>query len=86
MEIQLIKKLSEFPEIIELSAEKYAPNYLATYLLSLADLSNQYYESVPVLKEENKNRLQAQLNLLQIITQVLKNGLQVLGIQVLKEI
>ena len=86
LEIQLIKKLSEFPEIIELSAEKYAPNYLATYLLSLADLSNQYYESVPVLKEENKDRLQAQLNLLQIITQVLKNGLQVLGIQVLKEI
>ena len=86
LEIQLIKKLSEFPEIIELSAEKYAPNYLATYLLSLADLSNQYYESVPVLKEENKDRLQAQLNLLQTITQILKNGLQILGIQVLKEI
>lgn len=86
MEIQLIKKLSEFPETIELSAKKYAPNYLATYLLSLADLTNQYYESVPVLKEENENRLQSQLNLLETITQVLKNGLQILGIQVLKEI
>ncbi len=86
LEIQLIKKLSEFPETIELSAKKYAPNYLATYLLSLADLTNQYYESVPVLKEENENRLQSQLNLLETITQVLKNGLQILGIQVLKEI
>jgi arginyl-tRNA synthetase len=90
LEISLIKKLSEFPEVIELSAEKYAPNYLATYLLSLADLANKYYESVPILKSKNdltlKARLNVQLILLENITNVLKKGLKVLGIQVLKEI
>lgn len=86
LELHLIKKLSEFSNIIEISAEKYAPNYLATYLLLLADLTNQYYESVPVLKEQNKNRLQAQLILLENITLVLKKGLKILGIEVLKEI
>jgi len=86
LEIQLIKKMSEFPETIELSAEKYAPNYLATYLLLLADLTNQYYESVPVLKEKKKKRCKAQLILLENITYALKNGLKILGIQVLKEI
>jgi arginyl-tRNA synthetase len=88
LEIQLIKKLSEFSEIIKLSAEKYAPNYLASYLLSLADLTNKYYESVPVLKEKllNPKRTKAQLILLEIIADVLKKGLGILGIQSLKEI
>jgi len=88
LEIQLIKKLSEFPEVIELSAEKYAPNYLATYLLSLADLTNKYYESVPILKSKssNKIRTKAQLTLLECIIDVMQKGFKILGIQILKQI
>jgi len=86
LEIYLIKKLSEFPDIIQASAERYSPNNLATYLLSLADLTNKYYEAVPVLKEEDRNRRNAQLILLQTITNILEKGLKILGIQTLKEI
>jgi arginyl-tRNA synthetase len=86
LEIYLIKKLSEFPEIIQTSAEKYSSNNLATYLLSLADLTNKYYEAIPVLKEKNKARQNAQLVLLKTITSVLEKGLEILGIQALKEI
>ena len=86
LEISLIKKISEFPDIIQISAEKYSSNYLTTYLLSLADLTNKYYESVPVLKEKNKTRQNAQLILLKTTTNVIKTGLEVLGIQALKEI
>ncbi len=86
LELVLIKKLVEFSGMIQISAEKYSPNYLATYLLSLADLTNKYYESVPVLKEKNKVRQNAQLVLLKTITNVLEKGLEILGIQVLKEI
>ena len=86
LEISLIKKLIEFPEIIQMSAERYSPNYLATYLLSLTDLTNKYYETVPVLKEKNKARQNAQLVLLKAITNTIKKGLEILGIQVLKEI
>jgi len=86
LEISLIKKISGFPDIIQISAEKYSSNYLATYLLSLADLTNKYYESVPVLKEKNKARQNAQLILLKTTTNVIKTGLEILGIQALKEI
>ena len=86
LEISIIKKISEFPDIIQISAEKYTSNYLATYLLSLADLINKYYESVPVLKEKDKNRQNAQLILLKTTTNVIKKGLEILGIQALKEI
>ena len=83
LEISLIKKISGFPDIIQISAEKYSSNYLATYLLSLADLTNKYYEAVPVLKEKDKRRRNAQLILLKTITNVLKKGLEILGIQAL---
>jgi len=86
LEISLIKKISEFPDIIQISAERYSPNYLATYLLSLADLTNKYYETVPVLKEKNKTRQNTRLILLKIITNTIEKGLAILGIQVLKEI
>jgi len=86
LENSLIKKIIDFPEIIQISAERYSPNYLTTYLLSLADLTNKYYESVSVLKEKNKSRQNAQLILLKIITNVLKKGLGILGIEVLSEI
>jgi len=86
LEISLIKKISEFPDIIQISAKKYSSNYLATYLLSLANLTNKYYEAVPVLKEKNKARQNAQLVLLKTITNALEKGLEILGIQVLKEI
>ncbi|MDD5760822.1 MAG: arginine--tRNA ligase [Candidatus Pacebacteria bacterium] len=88
LEIQLIKKLSEFPEIIKFSALKYAPNYLATFLLSLADLTNKYYELVPILKDKslNLNRTKAQLVLLECITEAMQKGFKILGIQPLKEI
>ena len=86
LEISLIKKIIDFPEIIQISAARYSPNYLATYLLSLADLTNKYYESVSVLKEKNKSRQNAQLILLKTIANVLQKGLEILGIQVLKEI
>ncbi len=86
LEISLIKKISEFPDIIQISAERYSSNYLATYLLSLADLTNKYYESVPVLKEKNKTRQNTQLILLKATANVIKTGLGILGIQALKEI
>ena len=86
LEISLIKKMSEFPDVIQVSAEKYSSNYLATYLLSLSDLTNKYYESVPVLKEENKDRQNTQLILLKATTNVIKRGLEILGIQALEEI
>lgn len=86
LEIALIKKMMEFTDAIRASAEKYAPNQLASYLLSFADLINSYYETVPVLKETNQNRQNAQLILLQTMAGILEQGCQILGIELLPEI
>jgi len=86
LEINLIKQLLDFPLNIQKSASEYAPHLLANYLLSLVDLANNYYEKVPVLKEENLKRRNAQLLLIKTIALTLKKGLEILGIEVLKEI
>jgi arginyl-tRNA synthetase len=86
LELTLIKELLDFPEYLEKSAADYAPHLMANYLLSLADLANHYYEKIPILKESNPKRKNAQLFLIQKITLFLKQGLEILGIETLKEI
>lgn len=86
IEINLIKHLLDFSFNIQRSAFEYSPHILANYLLSLADLANNYYEKVPVLKETESKRQNAQLMLIKAIILTLKKGLKVLGIEILEEI
>jgi len=86
LEISLIKQLLDFPFRIQKSASEYAPHLLANYLLSLADLANNYYEKIPVLKETNLKRRNSQLRLIKAVTLTLKKGLAILGIETLEEI
>lgn len=74
-EFQLIKKLSEFPDIIKDSAIKYKPNLLCNYLIQLSQLFNTYYS-----KYEIKNSKE-RLFLIFKIKQILAKGLNLLGIK-----
>jgi arginyl-tRNA synthetase len=86
IEINLIKQLLDFSLNIQRSAFEYSPHLLTNYLLSLANLASNYYEKVPILKEENLKRRNAQLLLIKTVILTLKKGLEILGIEVLKEI
>ncbi len=83
-ELKLIRRLEEFPDVIEQITEDYYPHHLADYLYKLAKETNAYYQKVPVLKAENKIRL-SRLALISAISQTLKTGLNLLGIKTLKE-
>jgi arginyl-tRNA synthetase len=86
LEKDIIKKIIDWPDIIISSVRNYAPNILANYLLSLADLLNQYYETTPVLQEENLEQRHFRLYLIEICLEVFTNGFNLLGIETLKEI
>ena len=79
-ELALLKLLYNFPEVVEKSAQKYSPNLICNYLFELAQLFNNFYESTPVLKAENQKLKKARLALVAANAQVLKNGLNLLGI------
>lgn len=84
MEIKLIKKLACFPNIIKNAANQYSPNILANYLFELAQDFNSFYQSLPVLKAEEKLK-NARLKLVDAVKTVLSNGLYLLGIAVLEK-
>jgi arginyl-tRNA synthetase len=85
-EIDLMRHLGGFSEVISDAATTYSPNKIATYSYDLATIASRFYESVRILEDENKGRQQARLLLVQTTTQVLQKGLALLGIKTLERI
>jgi arginyl-tRNA synthetase len=82
----LLGLLSKFPETIEQAAKEYAPALIARYLLSLAAQRNTYYHHTKIL-EEDGNYAFREFRLIMVVSiaEVLKQGLNLLGIEVLEK-
>tara|TARA_Y100000310_G_scaffold231819_1_gene234527 strand:+ start:6390 stop:8051 length:1662 start_codon:yes stop_codon:yes gene_type:complete len=83
-EIELIKKLSSFPQIVEKTANELRPNIIANYAYGLAKQFNEFYHTHNILKEE-KDVKNARLLLAICVQHTLKNSLGLLGIEVLEK-
>ncbi|MCK4902811.1 MAG: arginine--tRNA ligase, partial [Thermoplasmatales archaeon] len=79
-EINLVKKLAEFPIVIEDSCEGCKPHTITSYLFEVASSFNQFYRDCPVLPEKNIKLRNTRLALVDATRIVLKNGLDLLGI------
>ncbi|MGE3978736.1 MAG: arginine--tRNA ligase [Nitrospira sp.] len=93
-ELGLIKKLSAYPEIIQASALAFEPHRVTYYLQQLAALLHTFYNKHRVLPPATDQehcesasaetltpkRTAARLVLMGAVQQVLRNGLEVLGI------
>jgi len=84
-DFEIAKLLSEFNDIIEESAKNYKPSLLCRYLLDLAQKFNNYYRYYPIMREENEELRKARLMLSVCVKEVLKNGLNLLGIDAIEE-
>ncbi len=84
-ELVLIKVLQKFPEVLEEVVAYNKPNVLTNYLESLSGAFHSFYESVQVLVEDSDLR-HARLLLIGSVGVVMKNGLNLLGIEVLDRI
>lgn len=82
-ELTVLRRLVLFDEIIERAGEEYMPNIIADYLYNLANSFNAFYENVPVLSAEKDLRA-ARLGLISGVAIVIKNGLKLLGIEMLE--
>jgi arginyl-tRNA synthetase len=86
VELALMRKLDEFPSVVAHARERYAPSGLVVYVYKLASLANKFYETTPILKDENAPRQAARLMLVTKVAEVLKSGLDLLGIGALEKI
>lgn len=77
----LERVLYRFPEVIELAITDYAPQYVVTYLLQVAQLFNSYYAAHTIIDLENPTLSAHRLAIAESVKIVIHNGLWVLGIK-----
>jgi arginyl-tRNA synthetase len=85
-ELALIRKLFEFPDIVARAGELYSTSTLAVYLYKLAVAANKFYETTPILNDNDAARRTARLALAATAARVLQKGLGLLGIKTLEKI
>ena len=78
-ELILIKRLSEFPEMVLHAGIELAPHTIANYLKDCAADLHSYYNDTKFLVENEDEKL-ARLSLIRATQIVLKNGLDLLGV------
>lgn len=76
----LEKLIYRFPEIVERAGDEYEPHYIATYLFELAKAFNSFYGNEKIADKENPNA-SYNVALTESVTYVIKNGLNLLGIE-----
>lgn len=86
LELKIIKKIFDFDQNLKYCLEQLSFHPLANYLLSLADLLNQYYETVPILKEKDIIKQKNRLFLIKQALDIFDLSFRFLGIEKLKEI
>ncbi len=77
--IGVIKQLAIFGQVIQESANKYEPSYIARYAVDLAQTFNKFYHDNAILVEEQEIR-ESRLAIVAAVKYVLKNALFLLGI------
>ena len=80
-ELDVIKTINHFKEIVLLAAKDLSPAILANYLFSLVKTYNSFYQDFPILKESNVDSKSFRLCLSSLTARVLKNGMNILGIE-----
>ena len=75
---EIVKKLMDYPRIIENAIERFEPSQVAKYAVQLAQLFNKYYGNTRILEQDAQ--LDARLALVKAMTIVLKDALSLLGI------
>ncbi len=81
-EKEIIKLLYQFPSVVVQAGEAYSPAAIANYVFELAKDYNQFYQEIPVLKEENKDIRNIRLKLSFFTGEVIKKAMWLLGIEV----
>ncbi|MFA6897031.1 MAG: arginine--tRNA ligase [Patescibacteria group bacterium] len=80
-EKDILRSLLKYPEAVENAAKENNPHLVALYIYNLASDYNTFYNSFPILKAD-KDLKKARLALSEAVAIVLKNGLNLLGVEV----
>ena len=81
-EISLVQHLQGFQAAVRQAGQDYNPSCIANYCYELVKEYNQFYHDFSVLREENVDNKVFRLALSAAVSQVVRNGMGLLGIEV----
>jgi arginyl-tRNA synthetase len=84
-EEELSRHLLRFSDVIELAASDRKPHHLCGYLFETAGLFHRFFENCPVLQAKTQSLQESRLTLTGLTGDVLRDGLNLLGISTLEE-
>ncbi len=80
-EVSLIQNLTSYPSIVEQAGKDFSPALIANYVYDLVKEYNQFYQTSPILKEENAETMNMRLMLSACTVKVIESGMSLLGIE-----
>lgn len=81
-EKELVKIISNFPDVIQDAARQHSPALIANYTYELVKEYNSFYQSVSILGETDSAKKIFRVQLSKIVAQTIRNAFGLLGIQV----
>jgi len=79
-DLELLRLLEQYPDTVANAARSFAPHLVSFYLRDLAARLHRYYTVNPVLTAGDEAVTAARLRLLEAVAQVVRNGLDLLGV------
>ena len=79
-EIDLLKKIGNFPQVVAEAADKRIPHRITNYVHELAAGFHSFYGAHKVVDKENEEASNARLALVQAVQITLKNALKLIGV------
>lgn len=81
-EIALIQKMNDFGASVAQAGVDYSPSGIANYCYELTKEFNQFYHDYSILNADTEDEKTTRLVLAQNVAKVIKNGMELLGIEV----
>jgi len=79
-EIDLLKKIGDFPQIVADAAKTRSPHRVATYIQELASAFHSFYNAEKVLDADNRDMSEARLALITATRTTIANALKLIGV------
>ena len=80
-ELEVLKFISNFPDILEQSAKELSPYLLANYLYSLVKSYNSFYQDHPIITEDNYDLRNFRVQMSRLVSEIIEKGMNILGIE-----
>lgn len=84
-EFELVKLISRFQDSILLALDKLEPSIITRHIIEISKAFNKFYNAHGILNAKDEDVKNGRLNLVKATCQVIKNGLWLIGLDVVEE-